>query len=504
MSRRSTRSFLIALAVVAVQFISMTTVAQQKSTSQPFSGYFYVQPNAGISQYYGDLNSKDLWNGDPRFAFGALAGYQISPIFGIRGQFVKTNLYSERSSRDEKFSSDLWDAALNLTFNINEIFADYNDRRFANFYLFTGGGLTSYKSKIEKLSTGTVIQEQTERQSEFFVPVGGGVSLRLSDALAVNMEYSDHITFKGDGLDMTPAGKKNDHYSYASVGLQIRFGHKDTDKDGIIDKNDACPSIPGKIELLGCPDKDNDGVTDSKDDCPDYAGKAEFKGCPDMDNDQIPDKDDACPDVAGLKELKGCPDADGDGITDKEDVCPDLAGRPEFKGCPDKDGDGIPDNKDECPDVRGRDKFNGCPDRDSDEVPDKLDNCPDIPGLIENKGCPAELKGAVLRKTVYFNSDESVVLAEYILEMNDVAAYMNENPEATLVVAGHTDSRESDEYNMRLSEKRAAYVIEYLESKGMVAAKVKKTYYGKTMPVADNNTVDGRALNRRVEIEIIK
>src|SRR5690606_545001 len=84
----------------------------------------------------------------------------------------------------------------------------------------------------------------------------------------------------------------------------------------------------------------------------------------DSDGDGVLDKDDACPSVAGT--VKGCPDRDKDGIADKDDDCPDLAGVPEKKGCPlvekDTDGDGVVDSKDKCPTVKGT--VDGCPDRD--------------------------------------------------------------------------------------------------------------------------------------------
>ncbi|HVY49476.1 MAG TPA: thrombospondin type 3 repeat-containing protein, partial [Minicystis sp.] len=82
----------------------------------------------------------------------------------------------------------------------------------------------------------------------------------------------------------------------------------------------------------------------------------------DRDGDGIRDRDDACPDVPGVRSAdptkNGCPDRDGDGILDSEDACPDVPGvassDPKKNGCPpDRDGDGIADAKDACPDVPG-------------------------------------------------------------------------------------------------------------------------------------------------------
>jgi outer membrane protein OmpA-like peptidoglycan-associated protein len=504
MNRNLYHFSLIVLSIILLKLTSYQAFSQEEKPSYPFKGYVYLQPNAGVSQYYGDLNSDDLWNKNPKLGYGASLGYQISPLFGIRGQFLKTDLYSESTSRNQKFSSDLWDGALNLTLNINEIFAKYNDKRFLNLYLFTGAGLTSFSSKIEDYTTSAIITKSAQRQNELIVPIGAGASFRLSNVISINIEYGDHMTFNDNTLDLTSSGKPRDHYSYASAGINIRFGAKDTDGDGVKDKVDMCPEVPGKVELLGCPDKDNDGIADKDDACPDVAGKAEFKGCPDSDGDGIIDSEDACPGDAGKKELNGCPDRDNDGIADKDDKCPDEYGKKEFSGCPDRDGDGIPDKTDDCPNVKGLAEFNGCPDRDGDGIPDNKDNCPDVAGVADNHGCPAALKGAVMEKTVYFHTDGSVTMDEYIIVLNEIAAYMNENPDAAISVAGHADARESAEYNMRLSEKRADYVINYLKKKGMKSTKVEKLFYGKSKPVADNSTTEGRALNRRVEIRITK
>lgn len=479
-------------------------VHAQEAQPMPFKGYLYLQPNIGVSQYFGDLNKSDFTNKTPKLGFGAALGYQLSPIFGLRGQFLKTNLYSERSEQNLKLNSNLWDAALNLTVNINDIFSAYNESRKLNFYLFGGAGVTSYKSKLQNLATGALVSENTKSQNELILPIGAGASLKLNDKLSINLEYGDHITLSDDKLDFRSYSDARDHYSYASAGLKIRLGAKDSDGDGVKDKEDACPTVPGKVELAGCPDKDNDGIADKDDACPDVAGLAEFKGCPDTDGDGIPDKDDACPTVAGKKEIAGCPDADNDGIADKDDACPTVAGKKEFKGCPDRDGDGIADKDDACPDVKGLAKFEGCPDTDGDGIPDNQDNCPEVAGIVANKGCPEVLKGALMEKIVYFNTDESVVLAKNILDLKEVVAYMNENPDALVSVAGHTDIRESDEYNLRLSENRADYVIKFLKKKGMKSLKINKSFFGKTKPAADNSTEEGMALNRRVEIRITK
>ena len=113
---------------------------------------------------------------------------------------------------------------------------------------------------------------------------------------------------------------------YAGLGFLLYKGKKaeavvaetdkDTDGDGVLDRHDECPTIPGPIENRGCPwgDTDNDGVLDKDDKCPDVPGPVENDGCPwkDTDGDGVPDKDDKCPTEAGLPEKQGCPKTHAD------------------------------------------------------------------------------------------------------------------------------------------------------------------------------------------------
>lgn len=184
-----------------------------------------------------------------------------------------------------------------------------------------------------------------------------------------------------------PQHTKNIHLRF---GINLTFGrpHADKDKDGIRDKKDLCPDVPGLEEFKGCPDKDKDKITDSKDDCPDIAGPVEFNGCPDKDGDKIIDKKDSCPDIAGPIDLNGCPDRDGDKIMDRLDSCPDNRGLAAFHGCPDSDHDLVIDKLDACPNDSGRISAKGCPDMDADGILDKDDRCPEKVGSKENDGCP--------------------------------------------------------------------------------------------------------------------
>jgi outer membrane protein OmpA-like peptidoglycan-associated protein len=327
-----------------------------------------------------------------------------------------------------------------------------------------------------------------------FIYVGAGENwVGTKDGISVNVGggfnawISDHV-----GINVTSGYKKvNTPIDFEmfqhSIGLTWKFGKSDTDKDGIRDKDDACPNVFGLAEFNGCPDTDadDDGVKDCCDKCPDVAGLAEFGGCPDTDGDGIPDVKDKCPEVAGVKELHGCPDADGDGVTDKDDACPNVPGPKTNAGCPFKDTDG-------------------------DGVIDLIDNCVEVPGPAENHGCPEIFKDEstvnAAAKGINFDTGKSDIRKDAAAILDQVASVLNqnENLKFNFSVNGHTDNTGSAAKNMELSTARANAVKAYLVSKGVSANRLSTKGFGQTSPIDTNATKEGRFNNRRVEIKEIK
>jgi outer membrane protein OmpA-like peptidoglycan-associated protein len=296
------------------------------------------------------------------------------------------------------------------------------------------------------------------------------------------------------------------------AGLAQFNGCPDKDGDGIPDKDDLCPDLAGTAEYKGCPDRDGDGIIDPKDNCPDEAGLAAFNGCPDRDGDGIIDGEDACPDVPGPLIYDGCPDTDNDGVLDFLDACPTVAGPKENNGCPwpDTDGDGILDKDDDCPTLKGPVSNKGCPyqDTDNDGVLDKDDDCPNTPGPASNKGCP-ELEKEVeeILKTAFdnleFETGKDIIKEVSIPSLTELAGVLTKKAEWGLQIAGHTDNVGDDQKNMILSKKRAEAVKNFMISQGIDATRLNVLFFGETMPIASNDTPEGRQKNRRVEMKII-
>ncbi len=370
---------------------------------------------------------------------------------------------------------------------------------------------------------GIVLEEFED--SNFQFPLGAGLDIRVGKNSYINLQGEYRISTADDRNNLQ-----------GGIGFVYRLGkaEPDTDRDGIPDKEDACPTEPGPEATRGCPDRDGDGVIDKSDECPDDPGPAATNGCPDNDNDGIRNRDDQCPDEAGPVATNGCPDRDNDGVIDRFDQCPDEYGLPANNGCPlsDRDGDSIPDEADLCPDVPGPAATRGCPDRDGDGFADRDDRCPDQPGSISgcpdsdgdglidpddkcpqeagpvsNQGCPEikEEDQEVLRvamRDVQFETGKATLLNESLQVLDQVVEIMERYPSYKLRISGHTDSVGDESSNQVLSEERAKACYQYLTSKGVSPSRMTFFGFGETQPIASNRTAQGRRLNRRVEFEL--
>jgi outer membrane protein OmpA-like peptidoglycan-associated protein len=332
----------------------------------------------------------------------------------------------------------------------------------------------------------------------------------------------------------------------AMVGFSWRqIPDADRDGDGFLNKDDACPDDPEDFDQFedtdGCPEPDNDKdqVLDVNDKCPldpeDREGFEDEDGCPDPDNDQdkILDVDDQCPndpeDYDQFEDENGCPDPDNDQdkILDVDDQCPnkpeDMNGVADEDGCPevDTDGDGLLDPNDKCPkDPEDKDEFedeDGCPDPDNDQdrILDVDDKCPLEPevwnGYKDEDGCPDKALITVtcekieIHQKVYFKFNSDKIMSKSFKMLNQIAAVLASRADLKKIrVEGHTDSKGSDEYNLDLSKRRAASVLNYLVGKGVASERLVSEGYGESRPIASNDTSKGRAENRRVEFMIIE
>jgi OOP family OmpA-OmpF porin len=132
-------------------------------------------------------------------------------------------------------------------------------------------------------------------------------------------------------------------------------------------------------------------------------------------------------------------------------------------------------------------------DSDGDGVPDSRDTCPDTP-----KGVKVNAVGCWELNSVFFDSDQAVIKDTRALD--EAVAILKANPKLTGEAQGHTDSTASADYNQRLSEARARAVRDYYIRQGIAPERIRAIGFGETRPAASNDTLEGRALNRRVEL----
>lgn len=452
--------------VLVIALVGFNTVQAQNEENPWTVGFglngVNMRPSAGPSGDFADSFSNYFdvtghWNIFPSVTY-VQVGRHISGGFSaaLTGSVNRINKMSGYNSATGKHFTynpgnlSFYAVDLNAKYSFQELL----DSKILDPYLYAGAG-------------GTYLS--------------GSGSVGANYGLGFNVWFVEGAAFTYQtGFRQQFTGIVRSHTQHL-IGLTFAIGKKDEDKDGIADKDDECPTVPGLKQFNGCPDTDGDGVQDKEDECPELAGLVELKGCPDADGDGIADKDDECPKAAGTAEFKGCPDTDGDGLRDLDDKCADVAGPIENKGCP-------------------------WPDTDGDGTLDKDDKCPKVKGPIENKGCPIVTKEVIqklntfLSQAVLFETGKTTLSAEASGILDNIAAMMIEYGNDKFRIEGHTDSVGRNDTNQKLSEGRAASIKQYLLEHGVNPDNLSSIGYGEDKPIASNKTKEGRAKNRRVEI----
>ncbi|MFA5623952.1 MAG: OmpA family protein [Bradymonadales bacterium] len=323
-------------------------------------------------------------------------------------------------------------------------------------------------------------------------------SMELGDGNGRRAE--DHVVF--GYAHMQDAERISSHPACQDGAL------KDRDQDGIIDSEDLCPDVPGVAEYKGCPDPDPDkdsvcsiwvseagliGSFDCQgmDHCPDTPGELAYSGCsnPDTDSDGICD-----PWVEKLGFLEKFPGCSG------SDLCPTVRGVPEFKGCPnpDPDRDGVCDPWVSEMNMLGQ--LSDC---------QGSDKCPFEKGVLEEDGCPPPNKYLVvtedrieLKEQVFFATNKTKVLKQSEPLLDEIAKVLKNNPTIHIRVEGHTDSSGRHRNNVKLSQGRAKSVVSELIKRGIEKGRMVSEGFGPDRPIDTNDTPEGKANNRRVEIHI--
>ena len=452
------------LGISALALTVASTVFAQ-TTTNPWligvgaHGVNHVAAGGGMNKFFDNLTSKQLYSINNYTITPPLSkltvARNLSKGFVIDWQTSVGNVDNKRFGTDKEF---FLMTGLGLQYKFNSL---WNEESWFDPYIRVGAnylrhdytGMTFPTTDVNGVGYPGYAESKafTQRRADHFAVNGGlGSNFWITKNFGLGIQ-GDYVTTPIDKSDVA-------NFWQASASLLFRFGNTDRDKDGIPDKEDACPDEPGL---------------------------AEFQGCPDTDGDGIPNKDDACPDVAGPKENNGCPwpDTDGDGVLDKDDACIDVAGPAENNGCP-------------------------WPDRDNDGVLDKDDACPDVPGLKEYNGCPKpkdvtreEVEGNL--RSVYFDFNKATIKAESKGAL-DTAAEIIKKDGGRFLLVGETDKKGADAYNLNLSRQRAASVVAALDARGVDASALKSIGIGEqNAKVAENASDAERQADRKVVVRYI-
>ncbi len=364
---------------------------------------------------------------------------------------------------------------------------------------------------------------------------GRGFQIHAGAILGLGGRIPDSIVFQEEdktGLTRFTQTASSQVALYARIEWSGQLVSLDKDNDGIAGQLDQCPYIAEDLDGFqdqdGCPDLDNDqdGIPDTKDKCSnkpeDKDGFQDEDGCPDPDNDQdgIPDLKDQCPnDAQGAGGTKGCPnlDTDNDGVPNGPDKCAtekeDRDGFEDEDGCPepDNDKDGLCD-----PWVaekglaakyvtvcKGSDKCIGAPET-MNKFEDQ-DGCPDSVSVqVQVKEVVKEIVKTLILKGVNFRTGSAELTTESYSVLNEVVTQLQGSPETEFEVSGHTDDKGNPVKNQMLSQARAQTVADYFIQKGVGSKRLKVMGYGSAKPISSNRTGEGRAMNRRVELNRTK
>lgn len=362
-----------------------------------------------------------------------------------------------------------------------------------NLSLGFGGGLLDWKV-VDEYNDTTIRVDGNRGQpvdysaSELYA--SAGIKFYFFPSNKVSFQLSgtaDYLT--GAGAEFaTAVNDQRDRLLFSSMlTLNIHFGggpKKDEWSSDSSWQNSTASARPSKLSAI---DSDGDGVADETDRC---------LGTP-----------------RGIEvDRYGCPkDTDGDGISDGIDDCPDTEpaarGKIDIFGCSvDSDFDGIPDYRDGCPanPIGAQVDENGCPlDGDKDGVPDGLDDCPTtLTGIpVDRNGC---IDLAMFSKPMVLRPDYEPggfeIDSRTKGKIESLARALALVPEIRLEITGYTDDIGNDVANQKLSEKRANRIKDFLVVYGVTIDRITTVGRGEANFAASNQTAEGRAKNRRIEI----
>ena len=110
----------------------------------------------------------------------------------------------------------------------------------------------------------------------------------------------------------------------------------------------------------------------------------------------------------------------------------------------------------------------------------------------------------IVLRGVNFDFDKAEIRPDAAIVLDEAVSILAKRSDVTVRVEGHTDATGPEVYNQGLSERRASSVLRYLAEQGLAASQLTSVGFGESQPIATNDTREGRALNRRVELQVLE
>ncbi|MFK7970300.1 MAG: DUF5723 family protein [Bacteroidia bacterium] len=433
----------------------------------------------------------------------------------------------------------------------------FTEKLAAQAVLVMGLGGTSFR-RIRAQNTFVVVPRFETKQFGFSLPISyqGFQSLNAGAALRLGPVFLGSNNL----INILVSDFNSTANVYAGLRLAFPYGKpKDKDRDGVPNNYDECPEVAGLASLAGCPEPQKENKTDlipftitanipwpNPSPLPEIGTFEPFvsKIIPEVDSVPALAKEDSIPvikpeikeetpvviaEVTPPKKEEKQPEVKKEEpkvVEPKAEIKKEepkvVKPKPEVK----KEEPKVVEPKKEKPPVVAEKPKPKPPlpiekkaldpvrdylpyaDRDGDGVPNVEDACPDIPGIPKNEGCPELGKGkdfyrANIYTSIYFDSDKSELRPRGKEILTKLRRYLLDNPNARILIEGHTDNSGAEIYNVDLSLNRAMAALRFLVFKDIPFEQIDIAHYGERFPAATNDSSVGMQLNRRIDIVLI-
>jgi len=445
------------------------------------SGRWSIHGTVGLRQP--TFNEKfQPWAMSPTFDMRLY--YRVNDKLLIGGLFSYSRVFNDSSSTStfkigNGKANQYWN---NSSIGVLAKVRVYSERTFAPFMQF-GIGVSSWSINWKATDEAVIVEKpdgsDTEYEaSEIFLMAGLGGESFIHPRWSINYGI-ELILLTGIGTDFSDNTNSYRSQGYANlkVGLGFYFGGREK---SVFEKWREEERLRSQVEGVEAADTAEVavGVTD----------------------------------IGEADSVESTADSDADGVRDAIDLCPDTPAEAaelvDETGCPiDSDIDGVPDYLDQCVDTPVGYAVDsvGCPrDGDSDGIADERDKCPETPRgyPVDSDGCFD--KASLFSKRIIYASYQpggSTIDEKTAAYLDSLVLVLTEFKDVKANIYGYTDNIGEAQANLKLSQKRADRVRNFLISRGIEANRLNSIGRGETNFIATNANKYGREKNRRIEIE---